>query len=64
MFIYVYSDCLNGVFSVWWSLEEDVVVVLVLVRVQIQVLELDSWIIKCGNSFCQRLPVVFLSRTL
>ena len=50
-YISICSDGLNGMLSVWCSLEEDLVVVLVLVRAQVRASEPEIWMIRCGSSF-------------
>ena len=60
----VCSDHLYVLVSVWWSVEEVLLVVLVPVMVRVRALGPDISMIRCGSSFHQRLPIVFLSRLL
>ena len=47
----VYSNGLYGLFSVWWSLEEVLVVVLVSGMVRVRASGPGLWMIRCGSSF-------------
>ena len=58
------SDGLYGLFSVWWSIEEVLIVVLVPVMVRVRALGHGLWIIRCGSSFHSRLPATFLSKLI